>query len=81
VLGISIVRLLGHHVGGAQGASVGKSEIIVALEGNLGLIGKWCHQRLVQCSLGLVGFIGRLKVDCSITMLGCVNWGVEWSLG
>jgi len=64
--------------GGAWGASVGKSGMIVALEGKLELIGKWCHQRLAQCSLGLVGFLGCLKVDCSSSMLGCVDW---WDVG
>ncbi len=61
--------------GGAQSASVGKSEMIVALEGKLGLIGKWCCWCLAQCSLGLVGFLKHLKMDCSSNMLGCVNWG------
>ena len=63
---------------GARSTSAGRSGMKMALEGRLELVGKWCCQHLAQCLLGLVGFLGHLRVDCSGDMLGWVDW---WDVG
>jgi len=63
---------------GAQSTSAGRSGMKMALEGRLELVGKWFHWHLSQCLLGLVGFLGCLRADCSGNMLGWIDW---WDVG